>query len=85
VDRVKLRAVSRAICLDRQHEHRDRASAPASFEALRQEHLLILKAAGEGIYGLDLEGRASFVNPAAAALTGHSVEKLIEPQRNEGP
>jgi PAS domain S-box-containing protein len=77
VDRAKLRAVSRAICLDPQHEHRDRASAPASFEALRQEHLLILKAAGEGIYGLDLEGRASFVNPAAAALTGHSVEELI--------
>jgi PAS domain S-box-containing protein len=77
VDRVKLRAVSSAICLDPQHEQRGAAGAPASFEALRQEHLLILKAAGEGIYGLDLEGRASFVNPAAAALTGHSVEELI--------
>jgi PAS domain S-box-containing protein len=51
--------------------------AEASFEALRQQHHLILRAAGEGIYGLDLEGRASFVNPAAAAMTGHSVDELI--------
>jgi PAS domain-containing protein len=36
-----------------------------------------LRAAGEGIYGLDLEGRASFVNPAAAAMTGHSVDELL--------
>lgn len=31
---------------------------------------LILTSAGEGIYGLDVEGRATFVNPAALAMTG---------------
>jgi PAS domain S-box-containing protein len=77
VDRARLRAVSSAICLDVQNEDGAPAKPPAAFEALRQEHLLILKAAGEGIYGLDLEGRANFVNPAAAALTGHSVDELI--------
>jgi PAS domain-containing protein len=55
----------------------ERGADEASFEALRQQHHLILRAAGEGIYGLDLEGRASFVNPAAAAMTGHSVDELL--------
>src|SRR5687768_11056374 len=65
-----LRAVPGAICIE-PLPHED------SFEALRQEHHLILKAAGEGIYGLDLEGKAKFVNPAAAAMTGHRVDELI--------
>jgi len=37
----------------------------------------ILDSAGEGIYGLDADGRVEFVNPAAAALTGHSRDELI--------
>ncbi len=47
------------------------------WEALRQHSDLLLNAAGEGIYGLDLEGRATFVNPAAAQMTGHTVDELI--------
>ena len=31
---------------------------------------LILESAGEGIYGLDLDGRVTFVNPAAARMLG---------------
>jgi formate hydrogenlyase transcriptional activator len=46
-------------------------------ESLRREHRLILQAAGEGIYGLDCEGRALFVNPAAAQMTGHTVDELL--------
>ena len=38
---------------------------------------LILNAAGEGIYGLDVEGRSTFVNPAAARMTGHDVAELL--------
>src|SRR5688500_20381441 len=38
---------------------------------------LILRAAGEGIYGLDLAGRVTFANPAAARLTGHSPDELL--------
>jgi PAS domain S-box-containing protein len=33
---------------------------------------LILEAAGEGIFGLDLEGRVTFMNPAAARMLGVS-------------
>ena len=38
---------------------------------------LILGSAGEGIYGLDCEGLATFVNPAAARLVGYSTDELI--------
>jgi PAS domain S-box-containing protein len=47
----------------------------------RYEH--ILNSAGEGIYGLDLQGRTTFVNPAAAKLTGWSVEELIGKSEEE--
>jgi formate hydrogenlyase transcriptional activator len=53
------------------------AEARLGLESLRREHRLILQAAGEGIYGLDSEGRAIFVNPAAAEMTGHSAEQLL--------
>jgi formate hydrogenlyase transcriptional activator len=48
-----------------------------SLESLQREQQLILDAAGEGIYGLDLDGRVRFVNPAAAAMTGHAVQELV--------
>src|SRR5439155_24133271 len=41
----------------------------------RYEH--ILNSAGEGIYGLDIQGRMTFVNPAAAKLTDWKVEELV--------
>jgi formate hydrogenlyase transcriptional activator len=37
----------------------------------------ILLAAGEGIYGLNLLGQVTFVNPAAAELTGHRADELL--------
>ena len=38
---------------------------------------LLLKAAGEGIFGIDLQGVTQFANPAAAEMTGWTVEELI--------
>lgn len=38
---------------------------------------LILNAVGEGIYGLDLQGRITFVNPAAARMLGWAVSELV--------
>ncbi len=46
-------------------------------ERLRRQNELILNAAGEGIYGLDLEGNTTFINPAAAAMIGWKPEELI--------
>jgi PAS domain S-box-containing protein len=37
---------------------------------------LILQSAGEGICGVDLQGRATFVNSAAAAMLGYAAEDL---------
>jgi diguanylate cyclase (GGDEF)-like protein/PAS domain S-box-containing protein len=39
--------------------------------------LLILEAAGEGIYGIDRNGLTTFANPAAEALTGWNAGELI--------
>ncbi|MDP2754400.1 MAG: PAS domain S-box protein, partial [Nitrospirota bacterium] len=36
-----------------------------------------LQSAGEGILGLDLEGKQTFVNPAAARMLGYKTEELI--------
>ena len=38
---------------------------------------LILAAAGDGVYGLDTEGRTTFVNPAAARMSGFEPEEMI--------
>ena len=37
----------------------------------------ILNSAGEGIFGLGVDGRTTFANPAASRMTGHEVEELV--------
>ena len=51
----------------------------ASAEIRRQDRLRtqILKAAGEGIFGLDTEGRATFINPAGVAMLQWTEEELV--------
>jgi PAS domain S-box-containing protein len=44
---------------------------------LEAKHQLILDSAGEGIYGLDLEGRITFSNAAATAILGWRLEDVI--------
>ena len=46
-------------------------------EQLGRRNALILESAGEGIFGLDVEGRTTFVNPAAARMHGYKPEELI--------
>ncbi len=38
---------------------------------------LILESAGEGIYGLDLEGKTTFVNSAAQLMTGFTAKEML--------
>ncbi len=52
-------------------------------EKLQQQYELILNSAGEGICGLDLEGKAIFVNPAAARMAGCPVPDLIRKSEDE--
>jgi len=46
-------------------------------ERLNQQNELILKAAGEGIFGLDIQGKHTFINPSAAQMLGYTVDELI--------
>lgn len=46
-------------------------------EALRRQYQLILNAVGEGVYGLNLQGNVTFVNPAAASMIDWEMEDLI--------
>jgi PAS domain S-box-containing protein len=52
-------------------------------EQLGRRNELILEAAGEGIYGLDTQGKTTFVNPAAARMLGYKQEDLIGQRHHE--
>lgn len=51
--------------------------AEVAYEHLRKHYEMILHAAGEGICGLDLEGRITFVNPAALRLLGYEQADIL--------
>ncbi len=55
----------------------ERRRAQQELARLSHQNQLILDAAGEGIYGVDREGRTIFVNPSAARMLGYSVEELV--------
>lgn len=47
------------------------------FQEIERENQLILRAAGEGIYGVNADGGTTFVNPAAERMLGWHAEELI--------
>ncbi|MBF0192969.1 MAG: PAS domain S-box protein [Magnetococcales bacterium] len=47
------------------------------FKKVELRQRLILNSAGDGIYGIDINGMATFVNPAAANMIGWQQEELI--------
>jgi formate hydrogenlyase transcriptional activator len=59
--------------------HRDQADyrADAAFGRIERENQLILRAAGEGIYGVNADGKTTFVNPAAEKMLGWSAEEIV--------
>src|SRR5712691_3415673 len=69
----------------RHAEIAEREQAETAWAQLNRRHKLILDSAGEGIYGIDLEGRLTFVNPAAARLLGWEVEELLGQPPKELP
>jgi PAS domain S-box-containing protein len=54
-----------------------RKLAEDSLERLRHLYGLLLTSAHDGIYGIDRQGQAIFVNPAAARMFGSSSEELV--------
>lgn len=54
-----------------------RVQAQEELDRVRRRHELILGAAGEGVYGLDADGRTTFVNRAATEILGWREEDIL--------
>jgi PAS domain S-box-containing protein len=50
---------------------------------LNRQNRLLLESAGEGIYGVDLQGRTTFMNPAAERMTGYTETEMIGSNQHE--
>ena len=55
----------------------ERKQSEEAIRGLNHQNELILQSAGEGIFGLDLNGNHTFVNSAAAQMLGYRVKELI--------
>lgn len=60
-----------------QQEIHDRQRAESALRRSEELHRLILGCAGEGVFGLDPQGRHTFVNPAASQLFGYTEAELL--------
>ena len=63
--------------LDEKRNREERQRVEEKLGELRQQHALILDSVGEGIYGIDLEGKINFANPKAAELLGWNAGELL--------
>lgn len=48
-----------------------------AFREFERENDLILQSVGDGIYGVDIDGKATFVNPAAERILGWEAKEMI--------
>jgi len=55
----------------------EREQAEEQLKQANRQKELILRSAGEGIYGLDLKGDTTFVNPAAEKMLGYTGGELL--------
>lgn len=61
----------------------EREEAQNSLEIAELKNRLLLNSAGEGIYGLDLEGKATFVNNATRHILGFTEEELLHKKMHD--
>ena len=54
-----------------------RERALRELEESTEHNSLLLESAAEGIFGTDMEGITTFVNPAAASMLGYTTEELV--------
>lgn len=55
----------------------ERIQAEAETRRIKRRMELILESAGEGIFGLDIDGKVTFVNKAAALMLGWEADDLV--------
>jgi PAS domain S-box-containing protein len=61
----------------------NRNRALEAHQSLARHNERILASSGEGIYGLDVEGKLTFVNPAGAQMLGYTLEELLDEPMHE--
>src|ERR1700759_980847 len=61
----------------------DQIRAEAQLNTLSRQSDSVLESVGDGIFALDLEGRITLVNPAAAQMLGYRQEELPGPNMHE--
>lgn len=78
-DKLQLRRLREANTADSFHRHgfAEWKTIESVFQEIERENQLLLKAAGEGIYGVNANGESTFVNPAAERMLGWSANDLI--------
>ena len=59
------------------HDITDRKTSEERANQLSRQNELILSSAGDGIYGVNLQGQTTFVNPAGAKLLGYPPQELL--------
>jgi two-component system, cell cycle sensor histidine kinase and response regulator CckA len=69
--------VARELIFQLEEQSKQLAASKSKVERLSRHNELILGSAGEGIYGLDLQGHLTFINPAAANMLGWAAEDVI--------
>lgn len=55
----------------------ERKDAEKSLQELYQKNRLVLESTDEGLYGIDIKGRCTFINKAAANMLGYDSEECI--------
>jgi PAS domain S-box-containing protein len=55
----------------------ERKKAEKDLADSQRRNQLILESAGEGIFGLDLNGHTMFANPAAEKMLGYKIEEMV--------
>lgn len=79
-DREKLQQQEAELLLGIRRERRlleEKQTADAMFETVNEEKLRLLDAVGEGIFGINAEGKITFVNDMALKLLGFTEEDVL--------
>ena len=58
------------------HDITDRKKFERAMAEAEEHSRLLLESAGEGIFGVDIDGRLTFINPAAVDMLGFSADEL---------
>lgn len=61
----------------------ERKQAQVQMDNLHKEIRLLLESTGEGIYGVDIHGRCTFINGAAARMVGYEVAEALGKNMHE--